>query len=991
MHTRIVSLFLFISLSILFSSWDFHKHNKSQLQLNAERWADSVMATLSPDERIGQLYMIAAYSNKDEKHVKEVEQLVKEYNIGGVIFFQGGPGRQVSITNRLQSVAKVPLFVSIDGEWGLGMRLDSTISFPRQMTLGAIKDDRIIYEMGNEIARQCSRIGIHINFAPVVDINNNPANPVIGMRSFGENKERVAEKGIAYMKGMQDKHVMANAKHFPGHGDTDTDSHHALPIIKHTKQRIESLELYPFERLIKDSLGSVMVAHMHIPALDNTPKLPTTLSHYVITDMLKKKMGFKGLIFTDAMNMKGMSDNFKAGDADVRALMAGNDVLLFPGSIKIGLDMIKKAIEDKKLSQNELDQRVKKILVAKYWAGLHEKNILSKTNLHAELNSSAAYALRHKLFEKAMTVVKNDDKLIPIAHIDTNSFASISIGENAGNTFQKTLDRYAKFTHFAFKGGDITTAKLEYAFSKIKDNKVIVIGVQCMNNSSSKRFGISAEVENFIKKINAEHPNVIVAALGNPYGLQYLSSAKHLICSYEYNLTTSELAPQLIFGAIGSDATLPVSVGTDLKEGMGISVKSLNRVGFTYPENKGLNGETLGKIDSIAHQAIRDKATPGCQVIVLRNGSVVYEKAFGHLTYDTLYPVNENTIYDVASVTKVAATTQALMFLTQHKTIELNERMATYLPELEVTDKRFMTLREVLTHQAGLFPYVSFWKNTMNTEENKLDTLFYCFMEGNQKFCRRVAPSIYALNEIEDSVYNWSINYKMLSLDKNTGGYPYRYSDMGYYMLKRLIEKQTSQEMQDFLTQNFYRPLGAHFLSYNPLDRFDTLQIAPTEDDKDFRNTLVHGVVHDQGAALIGGVAGHAGIFSNAFHLSVLFQMNLNNGVYGGVKYLEGDVIKEFITPQFENNRRGLGWDKPEKSGDGPTSDYASLNSFGHSGFTGTCVWVDPEYNLVYVFLSNRIYPSVSNTTLIKTNVRTKIHDVIYEAMLNYGQNNLVN
>ncbi|MGI9543828.1 MAG: glycoside hydrolase family 3 protein, partial [Cyclobacteriaceae bacterium] len=335
-----------------------------------QEWVDSVFNTMSPDERIAQLFMVAAYSNRDSKHEAAITRLIEEYKIGGLVFFQGGPLRQAAMTNRYQAKSKVPLLIAMDAEWGLGMRLDSTINFPYQMTLGAIADNDLIYDMGVEIAREFKRLGAHISFSPVVDVNNNPKNPVINYRAFGENREQVTAKGVAYMKGLQDQGVMAVAKHFPGHGDTDTDSHNDLPVIPHQRTRLDSVELHPFVNLVENGVGGVMVAHMSIPSLDATENLPSTLSKPIVEDLLKKELGYSGLIFTDALNMKGVTKHFPPGEVDVKALIAGNDVLVFTQDVPLALKKIKEAIKKGTLSQKDIDRRCKKVLAAKFWAGL---------------------------------------------------------------------------------------------------------------------------------------------------------------------------------------------------------------------------------------------------------------------------------------------------------------------------------------------------------------------------------------------------------------------------------------------------------------------------------------------------------------------------------------------------------------------------------------------------------------------------------------------
>lgn len=483
---------------------------------DSEKWVDTVLDTMSLDEKIGQLFMVAAYSNRGEEHRKSIDFLIRKYHIGGLIFFQGGPGRQAKQANAYQEQSRIPLLIGIDGEWGLGMRLDSTMNFPRQMTLGAMQNNDLIYDMGKEIARQSKRMGIHINFAPVVDVNVNRNNPVIGFRAFGEDKINVAAKGIAYMKGMQDEHVLATAKHFPGHGDTDSDSHYTLPVIHHSRERLNDVELYPFNRLIEDSVGGVMVAHIHIPALDNTKNLATTLSPKVVTGLLKEEMGYKGLIFTDALNMHGVSDYFPKGEVELKALLAGNDVLLFPTSVPKAVEKIKAALRDGTITLATIEERVKKILTTKYWCGLHEYAPISVDSLNKELNSPKAKALRHELYEKAITVVKNEQELLPVSEVDTTTFASVSVSSHEENAFQQYLSKYSSFEHHAVQGNN--SEHYRKIIDKVKTKDVVVIGVHGVGRKASSQYDIPSHAVEMVKTIQ-QHTKVITVVFGQPYAL----------------------------------------------------------------------------------------------------------------------------------------------------------------------------------------------------------------------------------------------------------------------------------------------------------------------------------------------------------------------------------------------------------------------------------------------------------------------------------------
>ena len=940
-------------------------------------WVDSVMKVLTPDQRIGQLFMVAAYSNKPKAHQDEITRLIKDNQIGGLIFMQGGPLRQARLSNYYQQISNVPLMISIDGEWGLAMRLDSTQAFPKQMTLGAIQNDSLIYMMGKEIARQCRRMGIQVNFAPVVDVNNNASNPVINMRSFGEDKYKVAAKGIAYMKGMQDAFVLANAKHFPGHGDTDVDSHKGLPTIAHTRARLDSLELYPFRELIRNGLGSMMVAHLFVPALDSTNNRPTTLSSAVINDLLKKELGFSGLVFTDALNMKGISMHDQPGFVDVKALLAGNDVLLFAENVPVGIQQIKKAIAENKITQEEIDRRCRKILEAKAWLGLTKAPKIQTSNLYTELHTNSSELLRRRLTEASLTVLENA-QIMPVVGLDTLKIASLCIDEKSGSIFNKTLNLYTKVADFTVDKEDIAAQKAAL-LQKLKPYNLVIIGVHNPKNTMSKSAGITTAVSQLIGAIQKQS-RVIVDVFANPYSLAKLEAhvkPQGMIVSYEDNDLSQELSAQLIFGGVKANGQLPVTIDKRYPSGSGLEMADMIRLKYTIPEEVGIRADLLTKVDSIAKLAIRMKATPGCQVLIAKEGKVFYNKAFGSHTYSTSSePVKTTDLYDIASITKVAASTMAIMRLTDEKFIDIDKTVGDYIPFLNATNKGGLRLRDLLAHQAGLPAWIPFYTRTISSENNR--ARYYSKIQSDS-FPLKVAEGLFMRKDYPDTMM------AQIAACDITKKKDYKYSELGYYFVKYIIEHHTSQRLDQYVDSVFYKPMGLSRITYNPLAKFNKDEVVPTEQDNLFRKQLIHGYVHDQGAAMLGGVGGHAGVFSDANDLAALLQMILNKGVYGGKRYLSKATIDEFIRCQFcENeNRRGLGFDKPEMnySKTGPTCKCVSALSFGHTGFTGTIAWVDPDQSLIYVFLSNRVYPDAENKKINTLSTRVEIQEAIYNSL----------
>ncbi len=940
-------------------------------------WVDSVFNSLTPDQRLGQLFMVAAYSNRERAYADRIERLVRTQGIGGIMFLQGGPKRQAIQTNRFQAAAKVPLLIAMDAEWGLDMRLDSTAHYAKQMTLGAMDDPQYVRQMGRDMARKLRALGVHINFAPVIDVNSNPGNPVIGNRSFGEDPQHVAKLGIEYVNGLQHNGVMAVAKHFPGHGDTDTDSHVALPVINTDLARLTKVDLVPFQQSFEAGVMGVMVAHLYMPLFDTTNAKTTTLSHNLVTGLLKEKMGFKGLVFTDALNMQSVSKLYKNGELDALALAAGNDVLLFSEDVPAALLRIKEAVVAGHLNQEDIDLRVKKILRAKYWAGLASYQPADLATLHDSLNQPGTRVLTQHIFEHAVTVAKNDDKLLPFRRLDTLRIAAITIGTRAEGAYATIFNKYQAGPVYAVPdryAPDSTFARL---LPRLKNYNVVVVSLHAMNNTPSHNYGLGDGALKFLKQLQADprHKTVVVA-MGNAYALKFLEAASTLVCAYEDHYAAQLVVPQVLFGALPARGKLPVTVSPTLPLGTGVAFPALGRLRYAAPESEGLDSQTLAGIDNIALESQIYAAAPGCQVLVAKNGTVVFDQSYGYCTYDRSQPVTSSTLYDLASVTKVAGTLQAVMWLKDQGQLKLDEKVSNYLPELARTNKRDMTVRDVLLHQAGLKPGIPTWERTLHDGQPK--PAFYSTTRSDD-FPNEVAPGEYSTKAADDSVWAWTVRSGLLP--KTKGKYPTEYSDLSFMVLKRLSEKLLKQPIEIFLQNQFYRPLGLGNMTYNPLTRFPKSCIAPTENDTYFRREQLQGTVHDQTAAMVGGVGGHAGLFATANDLAVLMQMNLQNGNYGGTRYFRSPVVTEFAQPAG-NGRRGLGWDhgNPAKL-DGPTTNLAPASTFGHTGFTGTCVWMDPDNNILYVFLSNRVYPDAGNIKLRQFNIRTRIQEVIYKAL----------
>lgn len=934
-------------------------------------WVDSVLNILTLEEKIAQLMTVAVWTQRDTNYYKEIDKLIVEQKIGGIMFMKGTPYKQAELTNRFQYLAKTKLLVSIDGEWGLSMRLDSTPTFPRQMVLGAADNTELTRQMGAEIAKHCKRLGIHINFAPVVDVNNNAANPVINDRSFGENRITVARHGIAYARGLQENSVIACAKHFPGHGDTESDSHHALPVIPYSMKRLDSLELYPFKELINNNVASVMVGHLFVPAIDSL-NIATSINAKAVTNLLKQKLGFEGLIITDGLNMKGVAGYFGAGEVCAKALEAGNDMLLFVEDVAEGIKCIKEYMNDGKISINRLDEACRKILIAKYWCGLSNYKPVDLKNLYDDLNCCSTDIMIKKVVKNAIAVPKNIDNLIPLAHPEQYKILSLAVGNADFTAFQQMLNNYVHADFISIDKND-SKENFDSLYKKLSYYNLVILSLHSTSRFVSRKLGLTQVQIDFIKRVITSTKCILVNH-GNPYVLQHFTLARNVIQAYEDLPLYNKLSAQVLMGAIPAKGTMPVSVTDTFLLGSGIKTQTLNRFEYVIPEEIGIEHTPLQFIDTIVYKGINEKAYPGCQVLAAKDGKVFYQKSFGKHTYDSISETVQNHhLYDLASLTKILATTLAVMKLYEDKKISLNDKIGLYVPELRGTIKERITIKDILLHQAGFVPFIPFYKNTIKTYG--IDSFLYS--KTKTTTCSiKVADSIYIKNN-----YSYDMLQLIAQSELKTQG-NYVYSDLGFILLKKAVENITNNSFETYVDEHFYKPLNLGNMVFNPIDKNISINlIVPTENDTLYRKQLLKGYVHDQAAAMQGGVSGNAGLFANANDVAVIMQMLVNGGTYGNNRIFKSSTVELFTKRNAKTSRRGLGFDKPEINHDmpSPVGKKVSSLAFGHSGFTGTFAWADPKNNLVFIFLSNRIYPSADNKKLAEMNIRTNIQDLIYE------------
>jgi len=944
-------------------------------------WVDSVFNTLSLEDKIGQLFIIRAHSDLGDDHVQSVQDQIKKYHVGGLCFFQGTPKKQAELTVQYQQLSKIPLLISMDAEWGLGMRFkDKGLSFPHQLMLGAIQDYRQIEAMGYSIGIQLKAIGVNISYSPVADININPLNPVIGDRSFGEDRDEVSKRAIAYMKGLQAAGVMACGKHFPGHGDTDMDSHFDLPELPFDMTRLKETELYPFQQLIDAGIPSMMVAHLHVPAIDSAKNISTTLSTRAINDLLKTEMGFSGLVITDGLEMKGVTKNFKADEVAVMAIEAGNDLLLLPENMDLAFNGLKKAFNKRNLSIDQLNISVKKILAAKYELGLNRLVLPDPLIAEKTAFDPNAVGVKYKLIENAITVAQNKSAFIPIVNVLKPKMAAVAIGSIGSTRFQDRLDSYMQIDHYQVTHG-LKETDVPSLLKNLQPYDRVIISIHNMNNKVAENFGLTKEELALIQNIN-RLKDIILVVFGSPYSLKYFENIDHILMAYEDQPEIEDITAQGLMGVYGFSGKLPVTASTIFPFHQGFTTPSLKRLGYSVPERVGMCSDSLTEIQNIVEQMIKSRAAPGCEVLIAKDGKIIYEKSFGYQTYEHDAPVYMNDLYDIASVTKVSATTPAVMRLYKEGKIDIHKTLGDYLPWLKGSNKAHMVIERVMAHVAGLQSWIPFYEKTVRAYDDgsyEMEPEIYCDVPSTQ-YCVPVANDMYMDNNYIDQMHR-EIYLSPLNADGT-----YVYSDLGFIMLAEIIKNVTGVSIDHYVDSVFYQPLGLRRIGYQPLRRFTPNEIVPSEIDTYFRCQELRGYVHDMGCAMMGGVSGHAGIFTDAEDLAIIFQMYMNGGSYGGREYIDPDILKLFTTRYQRSTRRGVGFDMKELDSGKKvlTSHEASVATYGHTGFTGTCVWNDPVHQLTYVFLSNRTYPTMRNDALKNMNIRERIHTRAYRAIAGY-------
>ena len=949
-------IFYFVFTGVLIS-----QENLSEL--NTQKWVDSVYNSLSLEEKIGQLFI--NWVSPEQSDYDQIEKLVVEQKIGGLIFSIGDPFSHVEWMNKFQSKAKTPLLIAMDAEWGPAMRLDSVFAYPWNMTLGAIQDNEIVKDISKRIAEQNKLLGIHYNFSPVVDVNSNPINPIIGNRSFGEDPENVYQKAKAYIEGHDEVGIITSLKHFPGHGDTSNDSHNTLPVIKSNLKRLNEIELYPYIKLINDnSVSSIMSAHILYPSLDK--KYPSSISKKIMKNLLKEKLGYTGIIVTDALDMQGVLQDPKV-NVDLRAFLAGNDILLMSTDVAKGIKLISNAYNKGEISEKRLSNSVKKILRAKAIVNLDKYLPISSEAILEKLNTPKDTLLYSKAMESAITLVKNQDDIIQLD--SDKKYLHISFGEN-GNHFYNQLNRTHKIDRYNELSYELIYEKVNY--------DALIITYQGSNSSPFNSYKIPENIVEIINKISLKN-DVILNLFLNPYSLNSfntLDNFKSVIISYQNNIISQEVSADLIAGFRTFSGKLPVSTNFfPLNHGLYKDKKEI--LSYSRPSYLGFDPNRLSDLDSLGRITLDSLMTPGFQMLVAKEGKIIYHKSFGYHTYSQQREVKNSDIYDLSSITKILASMPLIIQEYEKKNLSLDTKLNKLFPKTKLLDKADISLKDMLSHYARLRPWIPFYKETLNKKE-KPKNRFYK-KKQRKRFSTTVSSNLFLKNKYQEDIFDLIIESELRDTLE------FKYSDLPFYLIKYWIEDKYQEGLDVLADKRIFRKLNLKKTMFNPYQKMSIENVVPSEKDEFFRYGKLQGYVHDEGAAMLGGVSGHAGLFSNSYEVALMLQTFLQGGVYDGIRLFDKKSFDLFNYCYYcdKGNRSGAGFDKPQLEGKhGSTFGGVSKKSFGHFGYTGSIAWADPDEQIIFIFLSNRTYPTRENTLLQTHNIRTRMQEIVYNSLI---------
>ncbi len=911
-------------------------------------WIESILEEMTLEEKCAQMIFPDANSNmfkKDTAGKSRLEYLVKDMKVGGVVFFEGDIYNQAAFTNHLQLLADIPLLIASDFERGLGMRLKDAVEYPYNMAIAATREPNLAYLMGLYTARESRAIGVHQNYAPVVDINHDYRNPIVNIRAYSDNTGLISQFTDAFIKGMKDGNMLTTAKHFPGHGATSLDSHREMPKIMLTKEEFNTADLLPFKKAIDDGVSSVMVGHLGVPAYEDDPNTPASVSKNIISKLLVKELGFKGMIVSDAMNMHAITKNFDTKTATIMCIEAGTDILIYPDDPIASVNALIEAVRENKIPISRIEKSVRKILAAKKSLKLDEDRFINIGKIDKVVSLNEPRRLAEEIAQKSITLVKDDKNAVPINLKDFKKVVCITLRDTRAKLTDKNITTFEKLVSSEFETIQLgrlsrksTDKEYDNMYKLAQKADYIILPTFVGVRSFQGTVDIDSRHQSFINKLIELNKPLVVLSFGNPYILNKFAKAPAYLTSYGGVYYSQKAMFDALFGRAKISGTLPITIpDTEYKFGDGLFRFSSE---LKSPEGGNDSNFKFNEVDSLMNWAIKDSVFPGAVLVVGYKGKLIYEKAFGNYTYEKgSEKVTTATIYDIASLSKVVGTTPALMFLVQQGKINLDDKVCKYLPNFISYGKDKILIKNLLLHNSGLPPFIKFYEKC-KTRENAY--------------------------EIIDNL--------QLSYEPNT---KVVYSDLSMITLQRIIEKVTGESLDKFLTTNLFDVLGMKNTMFNPNKKLKK-QIAPSEIDEIYRKRLIQGEVHDENAYFFGGVSGHAGIFSTGHDLAIYVQTLLNGGWFANKKLFDQDLINNWTDKNYTKSERGYGWDV--KSGNKPScGNKFSDKSFGHTGFTGTSIWVDKEKELFVILLSNRCYPSRENTKHIR--FRPLIHGKIVEVL----------
>ncbi len=950
----ILVFFLFLSGFIDIGTFPWGKSTQVSSQKADSLQVETILNKMSLREKVGQLFVVSAdgyFENRQSDAFLHLQHAIQDEHIGGIILFHGTVYGQAMLINKLQQMSTIPLWVTEDMEFGSAMRVNDGVRFIPPMGVAATGNVNFAYQSGRITALEAKALGVNQIFAPVVDVNNNPANPVINVRSYSQNPDTVAKYASAFVRGVSSEGVIATAKHFPGHGDTHVDSHIGLPVVHYGYQHLDSLELVPFRRLIDQGVPSIMTAHIAFPKISGNPDLPGTLDPDIIKGILRDSLDYHGLVITDALNMGGVSENYSPAKDAVMAIKAGTDLLLMSPDVHTAINAVVDAVHDGQLTEQRINRSVRKLLMMKVKQGLIFNPFIDLDQLDQTIHATDNEIVSREIARKSITLLRNRHDILPIdpqryPRVTVIAMSDDKYGET-GDILARRIRKYHPDVRFHIFDDRTCAADLHNVYRDVRWANLVIIG-SFIHVQTGKNLEFNALQRHFLSRLPRYHKRTVMIAFGSPYVLSNLPGADVQVCAWSSSNEQVEQTVPALFGASTIDGHLPTSIPPNYKIGDGLTLpKTIVRFS-DIPEEAGFNRDSLYRVDQIMNKAIDDSVFPGGVVTVLRNGIVAYCKGFGYQTYQKMVPDRKNDIFDMASLTKVVATTSCVMKLYQEGKLNLDDHVSKYFPEYSKGEKAKITLKNLLTHTSGLPP------DNLLTKKNT---------KSPQAFMQDV------------------LNTPLM----NPPNTKYVYSDLNFIIMGAIVQKVTGMPLDKYAESNIFAPLGMNHTMFNPLKKRPWLKhiIVPTEIDTIYRHELLKGIVNDERSYYMGGVAGHAGLFSTGPDLAAYAQMLLNGGTYNGVHLYKPSTIHLFTTKESDISDRGYGFDLKTPEGFSTAGQLTSDKTFGHLGFTGTSMWIDPTRNLAIILLTNREFPHRGTSHDINL-VRSHVADAVVSSLMSH-------